>query len=80
MKIVMKLQNSVLLVLLIFSLPKTAFAFEQQYNHVGFYIENFGGRVDPDTLPHVYDVFKKIRAIFLLDDSFLNYTLLLNNL
>ena len=44
-------------------LHQLAHAVQQPHHHVGFYIENFGGRVDPETLPHVYDVFTKIRAI-----------------
>ena len=36
---------------------------EKPHHHVGFYIKNFGGRVDPESLPHVYEVFTKIRAV-----------------
>lgn len=41
----------------------TAHAQDQSNHTIGFYIENFGGRIDPETLPHVYDVFAKVRAV-----------------
>ena len=44
-------------------LHQPVFAVKQSYHHVGFYIENFGGRVDPETLPQVYEVFEKVSAV-----------------
>ena len=57
-----------------------ACAFTQPQNQVGFYIENFGGRVDPVTLPQVYKVFAKIRAVAELDNHDLPQLVIIKDL
>jgi tetratricopeptide (TPR) repeat protein len=63
MRKVKKLCNSTIVILLLCYISQPANALEQPHHHVGFYIENFGGRVDPETIPHVYEVFAQIRAV-----------------
>ena len=57
---IQKLHKCTLAVLLLWNLCPYARALEQPRHHVGFYIENYGGRIDPKTLPNVYHVFNKI--------------------
>ena len=65
MKIIKKLQDGPTANFLCFLcfLFQPFFIHGQSTENVGFYIENFGGKVDPETLPHVYEVFAKVRAI-----------------
>ena len=52
-------------ILLLCCLLQPVFAIDKLHpNHnVGFFIEGFGGRVDPATLPHVYEVFAKVCTV-----------------
>ncbi len=63
MRLIQKLSKFILATLLLWNMLQSAHALEHPNHHVGFYIKNFGGRIDPETLPHVYDVFTKIRPI-----------------
>lgn len=55
--------STIAILLLLSGSLQSAIVNDQPYNDVGFYIENFGGSVDPVTVPHVYDVFMKVRAV-----------------
>ena len=57
-----------LTILVLWCTCQTVHALEQPHHHVGFYIENFGGRLDPETLPDVYEVFAKIRSVAEMND------------
>ena len=63
MRHVRQLCGRIISIILLCYLHQSVYAIQQPHHHVGFYIENFGGRVDPETLPQVYEVFRKVRAV-----------------
>ncbi len=80
MNYIRQLSNRILEILLLCCLSQTAFALKPAYHHVGFYIENFGGRVNPETVPHVYEVFTKIRAVAELNNRELPQLVIIKDL
>ena len=80
MNIIQKLRNHLQVILTICCIAQPLYSVEKPYHHIGFYIENFGGRVDPETLPHVYEVFTKVRATAEINDRNLPQLVVIKNL
>ena len=58
-----RLNKCILAIFLLWSVGSSAHALEHPNHNIGFYIKNFGGCIDPETLPNVYDVFTKVRSV-----------------
>ena len=80
MRTVRQLCSRMIVMLLLSCLHQPVFAVKQPHHHVGFYIENFGGRVDPETLPQVYKVFEKVQAAAEANNRYLPQLVVIKNM